>query len=662
MFGGSIVKRMLLVLLFIAGALTLYSQPAKESWSDFTAAEKGDWKPHFQNGHLRSLYGKSAASAATSQDSASGFLERHASILGVDRISDLRLESREEDDLGTRYVYRQYYGGYKVVGGGVSIHTNKANQVIAANSNYVSNLRGDLHYSKGEAEAQATAARYMGDKSIITVGEPMVLPMGNEARLVWRVEADSLALSRGSYLMYIDAEHPYLALRVFKTHADFDGTANIFLQNPVVTPSKTDQKLTNMDGSKKLSGKFAQTYDANFVQDVNDPIVLSDYTTASDAGRKYDYPTTDARFTEAMAYFHINVVHDRWRSFGFQKLNGKAPVFVNVTETDGGHGFDNAFYTRNARFKTGIYVFGAGNFFENLGQDCDVYYHEYGHGVLDHQKPGLFETFQSNYPGSFHEGFGDMSDSAITGNSKIGEFALRAKVSKKFLGRDVDNHNSFPADVVLKPTGKSEVHHTGLIAGGAWWSLRNIIGADAAQSILLKSINLMPNEMNFFDFRDAMITADNNANGGANNSAIMTAFTAHGLGGTDPGQPGSVTVSALKSGAFNFNTNKATFKTTFKRGDTIVIVANYHATGLVPGYNIFPAEASLKRPPGTAPQSFLLVDEAVNGNRNGNNGAFQAVFFTNSNSAKGQYTVTITSQLGGTNQQSASKTVKFKLN
>lgn len=660
--GGCNVKKVLFLVLLSFLALSVFGQTShKDDWSDFVSVEGNNWKPHFQEGRLRSLYGQSRTVAIT-PDNVTGFLDQHARVLGIQRISDIRLESVEDNEIGTRYLYRQYYGGYKVVGGEVLVHTNKAHQIITVHSNYFPGLKGDLRYSRGEAQAQATAARYLGGNAEVTVGELMVYPMGTRARLVWRVEADSSVLSKGSYLMYVDAENPKMVLLIRKTHATFDGTGNIFLENPVVTPARTDQKLPNMDGSKKLAGKFAQIYDGNFVQDVNDPLILTDYTTASDAGRRYDYPANDPRLTEAMAYFHINKVHDRWRSFGFQKLNAKAPVFVNITATDGGDGYDNAFYTRQARFRTGIYVFGAGHIFENLGLDCDVYYHEYGHGVLDHQKPGLFEAQESNYPGSFHEGFGDISDAAITGNSKIGEFALRVKASKRFVGRNVANTNSFPRDVALPPTKRSEVHHTGLIIGGAWWDLRLLIGADQAQNILLKALSLMPNEMNYFDLRDAMITADNNLNGGANNSAIMNAFSKHGLGGTDPGQPGNINVTALKAGAFNFNTGKAQFKTTFKRGDTIVIVENYNASGLTPGYNVIPIDASVQRPPGTAPDSFLLLDEAVNGNRTANNGAFQAVFFTDSNSAKGQYTVSIQSRLGGSNQTTVKKTIKFKLN
>src|SRR5262249_40416585 len=223
-------------------------------------------------------------------------------------------------------------------------------------------------------------------------------------------------------------------------------------------------------------------------------IDLSDYTTASDPNRQYNYPVGDARLPEAMQYFHVNKVHDQWQSFGFQALNVALPVFVNVLDSGTNTGLDNAFYTRSFQFpKAGIIVIGAGTVFENLGLDCDVVYHEYGHDVLDHVKPGFFQAQESVYPRAFHEGFGDMSDAAITGNSKIGEFGLRKKASKQFVGRNIENNNRFPQNVILPSIHKSEVHFTGLIAGGSWWDLQQAIGSHQAQLILFKCLKLMPN-------------------------------------------------------------------------------------------------------------------------------------------------------------------------
>jgi hypothetical protein len=351
-------------------------------------------------------------------------------------------------------------------------------------------------------------------------------------------------------------------------------------------------------------------------------------------------------------------VHDRWRSFGFSKLNARAPVFVNVLRNEGGPGYDNAFYSRSVRFRTGIFVFGGGDRFENLGLDGDVYYHEYGHGVLDKTKPGFFEAIENNYPGAFHEAFGDISATAITGNSKLGEFGLRLKSTKRFLGRNLANTNRYPQNVPLPPTRKSEPHHTGLIVGGAWWDLRNSIGAEEAQRILFASLNLVPNELTFFDIRDAMITADQNLNHGSHVQAIIGAFSKHGLNGADPGQPGSITVTGLKTAIVN-DANHLVLKTAIQKGEHLYVLANYQGRDLTPGFNLLPMDATLKGPGASSIITFLLVDEVVNGSRTGRSGAIQALVLTSPNTAAGTYTITIQSVLGGTTKATAVKSVKF---
>jgi Zn-dependent metalloprotease len=659
------MKKGLFFILGLLFAWNISSGPAgRESvWKEFLATEGRTWRPHFTDrGSLKSIYGVGLRKFSSSDEAATLILQHYGTLFGVERLSDLRLREIERSPIGTHYYYQQYYSGFPVVGGEVAIHLNTRNQLMAASSNYQEGLRGGLQYRAAPEKAIASALKFFGRNSgFASQPELMVLPVPNGATLVWKIAVDSSKLSQGSWIFYADAENPSLILRATKTYASFEGRGSIFLENPVTTPSRSVQTFSNLDGSKSLSGRFAKAFDANSQHDVSSPLNTNEFTTASDAGRRYNYNQTDARFTEAMAYFHINRVHDRWGSFGFNKLNGRAPVFVNVTSSDGGRGLDNAFYTRNRRFKTGIYVFGAGDHLENLGVDADVYYHEYGHGVLDHSKPGLFEAIESNYPGSFHEGFGDISDAAITGNPKIGEFGLRLKSNKKFIGRNIENQNRFPENVALPRGRKSEVHHTGLIVGGTWWDLRQAIGSDQAQQILFRSIALLPNEMDFFDLRDAMLTADFNSSGGVNRLAIENAFNAHGLGGEDPGQPGSLTMTSLKTAIQNPNTGSLIFKSTFQKGDTILFVASYRASRLTPGYNMIPVRGALKGPVNSSLTVFGLIDEVVNGTRTGRNGAVQAILFSDENANAGSYSLNLQSRLGGTGKTSPQKTAKFKI-
>lgn len=659
------MRKGLFLILGLLIAWNLYSRPVDLSseWKDFLMKEGKEWSPHFDDrGTVGSLYGKGEIRNASADEATARVIENYGSLFGIDRTADLRLRETEVSQIGTHYYYQQYYSGFPVVGADVAIHLNRSNQLIGVSSSFKSGLWAKLITVKSSENASVAALRFFRGKAISSPGRLMILPAGDRGKLVWEIAVDSTELSAGSWVFYVDAENPNMVLRARKTYASFEGRGSIWLENPVVTPTRARQTFINMDGTKALSGKFAKAFNANFEHDVSTgSINTGEFTTASEADRGYDYTATDARLTEAMAYFHINRVHDRWRSFGFNKLNARAPIFVNVAVHDGGAGLDNAFYSRNGRFRTGIYVFGAGERLENLGLDADVYYHEYGHGVLDKIKPGFFLALESNYPGAVHEAFGDISASAITDNPKLAEFGLRLKANKRFIGRNLANQNRFPQNVALPPSRKSEVHHTGLIAGGAWWDLRSMIGGHEAQRILFGSLALLPNETDFFDVRDAMLTADQNLNGGANRLAIADAFTRHGLGIPDPGQPGELKMTALKTAAQN-DAGNLILKTTFTKGDPIFVLANYRASSLTPGFNMIPVQGSLKGPGTSTITGFLFVDEVVNGTRTGRNGAIQAILFTDSNTTPGTYTVSIHSRLGGTGRTSPGKSVKFKLN
>ncbi|MCI0615844.1 hypothetical protein L0244_22905, partial [bacterium] len=170
-----------------------------------------------------------------------------------------------------------------------------------------------------------------------------------------------------------------------------------------------------------------------------------------------------------------------------------------------------------------------------------------------------------------------------------------------------------------------------------------------------------PKEMNFFDVRDAMLTADRNKNGGANQAAIESSFERHGITGPDPGQHGTINITALKTAKLNLNNYTYALKTTFKKGDVIEILANYEASGLTPGYNLIADEFEVTGPKGASIDAYTYWDEVVNGTNTGKKGALQAEMWTYDNTKTGTYTVTLRSRLGGSSQRTESRSVTFKV-
>jgi Zn-dependent metalloprotease len=655
-------RTVLLLFVFIALlSITAGSQDRESLWREFVRGEGGNWKATFREDKtVRSLFGQGLASAKSGREASSRILKKHHLVFGIDHPSDLKLEQIEESETGTHIYYRQYFSGIPVAGSEVGFHFDRSHRLIAASSNYFPGLRQVKAVIGSPDLAQKHAIKFFRGAAKASIPRLMILPAGTSAVPVWRIEVEPFSITQGARILYVDAADPRIVLRVLRAYADAEGRGSVFEENPIVTPRVTEQKFKYMDASRSLSGNFVKTFNANFEEWFRSFSEPSDFTTASDPGRRYDYETSDARFSEAMAYFHINRVHDRWRSVGFNKLNLRFPIIVNVV-TPEKEGFDNAFYTRRGfEFRNGVIVMGAGKRLENLGHDADVYYHEYGHAVLDRARPQFFDSIENNYSFAFHEGFGDISAAATTGNPKLAEFGLKLK-SGRFVGRNIDNRNRYPQNVILPGFNKSESHHTGLIVGGAWWEIQKSIGRDQAQRILYRSLPMLPVEMTFFDWRDAMLAADQTLNGGSNAATLQRTFANRGLGEADPGQKGSVRINSLKTGEINFQTGAIKLKSNFKKGDVIEVFANYTGSGLTPGYNLIAVRFDLSGPANSSITGFAFLDEVVNGTRSGKNGALQGEIVSFSDTKPGTYTVTLQSRLGGTSQLTETRSVKFRI-
>ena len=52
------------------------------------------------------------------------------------------------------------------------------------------------------------------------------------------------------------------------------------------------------------------------------------------------------------------------------------------------------------------------------------------------------------------------------------------------------------------------MHYTGEILNGVYWDIKDAVGSDTAFQVFFSAINLLPNDANFFDMRDAWVEAD----------------------------------------------------------------------------------------------------------------------------------------------------------
>jgi hypothetical protein len=261
------------------------------------------------------------------------------------------------------------------------------------------------------------------------------------------------------------------------------GSGQVFLPNPVADlgdQSLTDQKdanypalqpayhivqLTNLDGSGYLRGDWV-----NVLSETGDPAYSPDNT--------FIYTRDDDRFEQVMAYYWVTEAQKYIQSLGFGSgdypaINKESQdVRINQWGQDNSYSWD----------KHDVLRFGKGGVDD--AEDAEVILHEYGHAIQDSQVTSFGSSAEA---GAIGEGFGDYW--AVTVSDVIAPTADPACVadwdSVSYTSttphclRRVDRDLHYPEDL------NGRVHHDGQIWSRALWDIRNALGHETADTIIL---------------------------------------------------------------------------------------------------------------------------------------------------------------------------------
>lgn len=593
---------------------------------------------------------KSKAFPGKSQNAAREFLAAYHGLFGLKPdLGNLQGRDSIKTPLGERITFRQYHNQLPVMGAEVTVHVSDKNCVLLVENHCIPDVQIETQPSVEKDDAVATAEKALAvDVSMIqkASSELVVLPRGREMHLAWRVIVSKKGLVDKTWLVYVDAKKKGWVLYKKKLQSHTTGKGKVYRENPITTPTITDVDINNLTSTSfLLEGDYGKTYNAGCFYSVDDTSNLSGLSTAVSFDRNYNYTVNDKELEEVMAYYHVNTMHDTLKSnFTFNAVDDQIPVFVNAQDPDYPWiGYDNAFYTRDDNFaSTGYLLFGCGSELNNLGLDADVITHEYGHAVLDHIQPDLFEVIEHNYSGAIHESVGDVMASYFGGNKIIGEWGLTSKDGTQDYTRDMDNNRQYPKNV-YDSSGMSEVHYTGEILNGVYWDIQDILGADTAFRLFLAAISVLPNDANFFDMRDAWLTADSSLYSGANTDIIEAAFAGHGIEGDDPGNTqATMKLQKLIFYKYDSSTGRLRRQKTFQKGDEIVVYLKAKISNLTPAYNLIPVEVSVSGNGSKTFQGESYYSEALEGVQ-------QYEFaYLSSDSARGKITVKAKMRLGGT--------------
>jgi hypothetical protein len=194
----------------------------------------------------------------------------------------------------------------------------------------------------------------------------------------------------------------------------------------------------------------------------------------------------------------------------------------------------------------------------NGGDEADVVYHEYTHGLSNRlvidatgnstlgggQAGSMGEAWSDWYAMDFLVGQGNFVDTSADGDLRVGEYVgagqdlIRTQpmdcpvgsTSPKCHGTAGAGPGGYTYGDFGKIIGRAEVHADGEIWGETLWDLRNALGQMTTEGIVTRAMELSPSNPSYLDMRNSILEADLVDNNGANHDAIWHVFANRGMG------------------------------------------------------------------------------------------------------------------------------------
>jgi Zn-dependent metalloprotease len=453
-------------------------------------------------------------------------------------------------------------------------------------------MRGGLVLLEPRASegARARYANPAGEEREDVLSALRVVAVAGEGRLAYQVFVD-VGPSEW-YEVLVDARTGELILRRNLYSCAAEGM--VFDQHPAAgdrallpfTPrfgvSQSDVWLPST--STVTTGNNADAYLDSDANNVADPITgggLSEgHATSSAQSFMFPFltgvdPRTQRAAVVTNLFYHVNYMHDWMYSLGFTETarnfqqdnfgrGGSGSDRVKAEAQDGanvsscGNNNPNGPCQNNANFATPpdgqsgrmqqfLFTMGTASLADDRdsSMDADVIYHEYGHGVSN-RLVGNSSGLTNHQGRAMGEGWSDYWAVTAFDDGVMGEFVTNDPVDG--IRRAA---YSVPADPVhdsVADLGGSSVHADGEIWCATLFdlreSLRDLIGVNAVDRLVLNGMKFTPSSPSFLNARDGILQADQNLNGGANRCVIWQVFARHGMGLSAGGNNGTTAIPA----------------------------------------------------------------------------------------------------------------------
>ena len=194
----------------------------------------------------------------------------------------------------------------------------------------------------------------------------------------------------------------------------------------------------------------------------------------------------------------------------------------------------------------------------NGGDEADVVYHEYTHGLSNRlvvdsngqstlgnvQAGSMGEAWSDWYAMDYLVNQGMFTDTGASGDLRVGEYVgagqnlIRTEPIDCAVGASASvcpgtpgaGSGGYTYGDFGKVTSGPEVHADGEIWGQTLWDLRAALGVRTTENLVTRAMELSPANPSYLDVRNSILQADVADNGGANSAAIWKVFAGRGMG------------------------------------------------------------------------------------------------------------------------------------
>ena len=549
-----------------------------------------------------------ARSARPARTVAMGFVRSNLAAFGLTNadIKTFRLRQDYVDIAGVHHLsWTQSKRGIQVFHNGLRANVTADGRLVNVTGSPVHGIRVAATAPRISSAAAIGVARADGGARVAAAQDSdwaslVLFPTGRGARLAWKTF--TWPSTQQLNLSVVDAATGAVLYRQ-SLSSDATGTATAWefypsdlvpaganTANPVSFPVDDGTRLFGpnahvwsdvKDNNKPDAGEEISAVSGT---DWSMPAILNNSAASQgcstarpctwDRGVPFSWQANQAQ-NAAQVMYYLNKYHDHLAGapYGFTAAAGN---FENADRVLGqamdgansGNGLPDENHFNNANMGTPpdghsptmqMYLFHADQGFPlpsvNGGDDAEVVYHEYTHGLSDRlvlypdgtsglsnqQGRSMGEGWSDWYAEDFLNNLGFKPDGAAVGDVVMGQITFNSLLRYQ----PVDCPVGAPAPCVGSPdagpggftygdfgdvNGAPEVHSDGEIWLETLWQIRQTIGAPVTEALVTRAMELSPPAPSFLDMRNAIIQADLVNFSGANETALWTIFAQRGMG------------------------------------------------------------------------------------------------------------------------------------